>query len=386
MRVGLRYDEFAGRVEVDGRRLDDAIGNHLRFAISDRFGFRPSKDFFFDYLGELAREDTFHPVRDYLDGLAWDGTKRIDRWLITYFAAEDSEFVKAVGRLTLVAAVTRVFEPGVKFDEMLVLMNPRQGLGRSAALAALCPNRRWFTDDLPLGVDSKVVIERMAGKWIVEIAELAGMRKGEVEQIKAFLSRQVDIARLAYGRLTTEVERQWVPFGTTNAEVFLKDAENRRYWPVKIGKVDASAIDRDRDQLWGEARAAYAAGESIRLDPKLWGKAEEAQDESALEDPWEYTIGEALGNLVGRIATADVFRVLKLPEGVKQPEMGQRLAKVMRRLGWNDNERKVIAFSNGTRRGWIKGDDENARARTIIAIIDTLTGNVSVGYGPRDPF
>jgi predicted P-loop ATPase len=385
MRVGLRYDVFAGRVEVDGRPLDDAIGNDLRFAISDRFDFRPSKEFFFDYLASLAREDRFHPIRDYLDAVVWDGTPRIGKWLITYLGAEDTEFVRAVGRLTLVAAVTRVFQPGVKFDEMLILVNPRQGLGRSSALAALCPNRRWFTDDLPLGVRSKEVIEKMAGKWIVEVAELAGMSRGSVEQIKAFLSRQVDIARLAWGRLATEVERCWVLIGTTNAEVFLKDAENRRYWPVKVGQIDVAGIDRDRDQLWAEARAAHAAGETIRLAEKLWGDAEEEQEEHALEDPWEYTIAEKLGNIEGRIPTGELFKLLKIPEGVKRPEMGGRLAAIMRRLGWvsstNKKKNTAIRFANGVvGRGWIKGDD----TRTLIAMDDGY-GNMSVGECPVVP-
>jgi predicted P-loop ATPase len=247
---------------------------------------------------------------------------------------------------------------------MLVFVDPKQGTGKSSTLRALCPDRRWFTDSLPLGARPKEIIELLAGKWIVEVAELAGMRRTEIEQVKAFLSRQSDSARLAYGRLTTEVQRHWVPFGTTNQPVFLKDAQNRRYWPVRVGRFDTAAVARDRDQLWAEAVAAHKAGESVRLDPSLWARAAEEQQAHALEDPWLYAIEEALGDKEGRIATADLFKMLRLPRGVERPEMGSRVAEVMRKLGWSDNKRKVIRFADRkVRRGWLKGNGE----RTLIA-------------------
>ena len=140
------------------------------------------------------------PVFDYLDAL-WDGKPRVDRWLTTYAGAEDSEYVRAVGALMLIAGVRRIRKPGCKFDEMLVLEQPNQGTDKSSALAVLAVNDDWFCDDLPLNTDSKGVIEALRGRWIIEVAELSGMRKAEVEHVKSLLSRRIDRARMAYGRL-----------------------------------------------------------------------------------------------------------------------------------------------------------------------------------------
>jgi predicted P-loop ATPase len=140
-----------------------------------------------------------------------------------------------VGRLWLVAAVRRIREPGCKFDEMLVLESPTQGLDKSSALAALAVKDDWFTDQLPLNADDKKVIETLAGRWIVEAAEL-----------KAFLSQRIDRARMSYGRLVTEVPRQCVIVGTTNDDAYLRDSTgNRRFWPVKIDRFDLAALRRD---------------------------------------------------------------------------------------------------------------------------------------------
>src|SRR5262249_1402890 len=151
-------------------------------------------------VGDLARENSKHPVRDYLDELVWDGKPRIDRLFIDYFGAEDSEYMRAVGSITMIAAVRRVREPGCKFDEMPVLESP-QGTKKSSAIATLAVRPEWFSDDLPLNAKAQVLIESTVGKWIVEAGELKGMRKSDVESLKACLSRGVDRARMAYGRL-----------------------------------------------------------------------------------------------------------------------------------------------------------------------------------------
>ena len=204
MGIGLRYDEFAMRVLADGRFFDDTVGNHLRFTINDLFDFRSGKEFFFDFCGELARENTFHPVKAYLDGLVWDGVKRLDDWLFTYGGAPKGDnnydkYVRKVGRITLIAAVRRVRQPGCKFDQMLVLVNPTQGTHKSTALAVLAVRPDWFTDSLDLGAKDKVAIEQTQGKWIVELGEMRGRRRNDVDQIKGFISRQRDRARWPTG-------------------------------------------------------------------------------------------------------------------------------------------------------------------------------------------
>src|SRR5262249_6916252 len=135
-----------------------------------------------------------------------------------------------------------------------------------------------FSDDLPLNADSKKTIEQLRGRWIVEAAEMSGMRRTDVEHLKAMLSRQIDRARLAYGRITTEYHRQAIVVGTTNDAIYLKDVTgNRRFWPVKTTRFDVTKLTQDRDQLWAEAAAREARGESIRLDAGLWTDAAQQQ-------------------------------------------------------------------------------------------------------------
>lgn len=209
--------------------------------------FRPHLEFFSKVIMDAVRNAPFHPVLDYLATLKWDGTPRLDRWLSAYGGADDTEYTRAVGALVLVAAVRRVRQPGVKFDEMLTLES-KQGTNKSSALRVLAVRDEWFVDDLPLNAESRVVIERLAGRWIAEASELKGMRKGEVEHLRAFLSRQEDTARMSYARLPVIVPRQCVIIGTTNSDRYLRDLTgNRRFWPVRVEGFDLEALRRDRD-------------------------------------------------------------------------------------------------------------------------------------------
>ena len=183
---------------------------------------------------KVADDRSYHPIREYLAALPeWDGVPRVDTLLIDYLGAEDNSYVRAVTRKTLCAAVRRVQEPGVKFDTMLVLNGP-QGIGKSTLISRLAGE--WFSDSLNLSdTKDKTAAEKLQGYWILEIGELAGLRKAEVETLRSFLSRQNDIYRAAFGRRATPHPRQCIFFGTTNAESgYLRDTTgNRRFWPVK---------------------------------------------------------------------------------------------------------------------------------------------------------
>lgn len=303
--VSLAYDAFRREIVVDGASPTDTTFEDVWVRIIDRCGFRPSREDVRIIVTNEATKNTVHPVRDYLDRLVWDGTPRLDEWLVTYGGADDrSAYVRAVGALPLVAAVRRVRQPGAKFDEMLI-GEGTQGQGKSTALRTLCPNDDWFSDDLPLAVDSKQVVERTSGKWIIEASELHGNRGREAEQLKAFLSRQTDgPVRLAYARLSVSVPRQFVIIGTTNTSVgYLKDATGgRRFWPVRVRRFDTEALLRDRDQLWAEAAAREAAGESIRLNAELWEAAGQQQEQRRATDPWEEVLEELIDG-------ADLVRV-----------------------------------------------------------------------------
>jgi predicted P-loop ATPase len=174
--------------------------------LSRHFRFKPAKDLLRTALSDAARVNSFHPVRDYLAGLQWDGVKRIDTWLSEYGGAEDTEYTRAVGALMLIAAVRRVRIPGCKFDEMVVLENEQQGTNKSSTLATLAVRDDWFSDDLPLYIRGKEIVESLRGRWIIEAAELSGMRRADIEHLKAFLSRQTDRARMVYDRIVTEVD------------------------------------------------------------------------------------------------------------------------------------------------------------------------------------
>src|SRR5215212_7123557 len=163
---------------------------------------------------------------------------------------------------------------------MVVLISPTQGTEKSSALAVLAVKEDWFVDDFPLGEGSQKVMEQTEGKWIVEAAELKGIRAREAEHLKASLSRRSDRARKAFGHLPSEQRRQFVIFGTTNEQRFLRDPSgNRRFWPVEIERFDLKALRENRDQMWAEASYFEKQGESIRLAQELWAKAAEEQQE-----------------------------------------------------------------------------------------------------------
>ena len=290
LKIGLWWDEFAGVLRVsnlpgyDGR-ITDGAEVRIRMMIEEEFAFYPGKELTGEVILDIALQNRRHPVRDYLDGLKWDGTLRVDHWLHTFAEAEDDKLNQAIGRIFLIAAVRRIRQPGVKFDPLITLEAP-QGQNKSSALRALMPDPEWFTDSLSLEASARDVIEATRGKWVIEFGELAGLGRRDIEHIKTFLSRQVDSARVAYGRHAEEVPRQFVCAGTTNSSQYLLDDENRRFWPVSVGVMKIDAIIEERDQLWAEASLYESDGCSITLDPSLWGAAKEVQDARRIRNPY----------------------------------------------------------------------------------------------------
>jgi len=366
--VKLTYNAFLCRAVKDGKHaLDNDSLLDLMYEVRENCFWQIAKDAFMDLAVALAREESFHPVRDYLAGLKWDGTPRIDNWLVRYCGATDSAYVRAIGRIFFVAAVRRVRKPGCKFDELLVLESP-QGMGKSTVLRILAVNDDWFSDSLPLSADDKKVIEQTEGKWIIECGELRGMKQQDVEHLKAFCSRQYDRGRLSYDKLTSERPRQCVFAGTTNSEKYLRDTTgNRRFWPVKVGAIDLEAIKRDRDQLWAEAAAAEAAGEKISLDPGLYDEAAREQRNREVEEPWDDRLTEVLGDLIGKIRVSDVWRILDKPTGQQTKEDKARLNEAMKKLGFE----KVPHLRFGGGAGvpaFARGDDQQRRHEIILTL------------------
>ncbi|MBO7276063.1 MAG: hypothetical protein J6V15_06810 [Clostridia bacterium] len=245
------------------------------------------KDRIFDAVNVVAQQAAFHPVRDYLDGCTWDGVPRVDTLLIDYLGADDNEYTRAVTRKTLVAAVARVFKPGCKFDYMLTIRG-RQGLGKSALISKL--GGQWFSDTFTT-MQGKEAYEQVMGVWILEVGELAGMRKAEAETIKLYVSKTTDRYRPAYGRRLQEVPRQCIFIGTTNEQTFLRDTTgNRRFWVVDTP--NSPALDM-WDELttemvrliWAEAVEIYKKGEKLYLPRELERIARQVQESYEEENP-----------------------------------------------------------------------------------------------------
>lgn len=262
---------------------DDAALRHYLERVYGLSG----KDKIFDGLNVVAESNRFHPVRDYLDGCEWDEVPRLDRLLVDYLGAEDTPYTRAVTRKALVAAVARIYRPGCKFDYMLTLRG-RQGLGKSALIAKL--GGTWFSDSFTT-MQGKDAYEQALGVWLVEVGELAGMRKAEAETIKLFISKTSDRFRPAYGRRIQEFHRQCIFIGTTNESQFLRDTTgNRRFWVVDTPNAPArnmwDELTPDVVRLiWGEAVALYHKGEPLFLPPELEASAREVQELYEEEDP-----------------------------------------------------------------------------------------------------
>lgn len=351
MHVECSKDMFHEKYLVGGHPIaqwagdlsDDAIVI-LRRNIRSIYGFDPGEQHTRTGATQLCLENQFDPLLQFLDGLKWDGVSRIDRWLTTYLKAPDTALNRAIARIVLVAAVRRARHPGCKFDQIVVLES-MEGFGKSSAIEILAGGREYFSDQQVLGLDEKTQQEAAVGVWLFEIADLKGMRRADVEHIKAFASRKVDRARPAYGRFRIDKPRRCIYFASTNEDDYLKsDTGNRRFWPVRVGEADLTGLARDREQLWAEACAAEAAGESIVLKRELWGDARVEQDDRMEHEPWT----EAIHNYLTLEKQADVTvrqvlcdnRFIQLkPEALNHGAMA-RAARALRSLGFTKYRRR----------------------------------------------
>jgi predicted P-loop ATPase len=291
-----------------------------------------------DAVEAVAKDASFHPVRDYLTGLTWDGTKRVGRFAATYLGAEDTPYHNEVSTRMFIAAVARIMQPGCKHDHMPIL-EARQGAGKSKAIKMLF--EPWFTDDLA-EFGSKDASMQVRSAWCIEVAELSAMTRSEIERVKAFITRSVDRFRPSYGRRVIEVPRQAAFFGSTNALEYLKDETGgRRFWPIRCGRIDHDAIVRDRDQLWAEAVALYNAGEPWWLtNEALLVEAREQQEHRYQEDPWQEFIAKYCAT-AGDVSVAELLEAL----GVERERWGQveqnRVARCLVKLGWERYQKRL---------------------------------------------
>ncbi|MBB3656118.1 5S rRNA maturation endonuclease (ribonuclease M5) [Rhizobium sp. BK650] len=346
--------------------MSDARLAEIRFELARAArGRESSKDNIVDALVLIGERRAYHPVHDYLARVKWDGKPRIDTWLVDYFGAEDSALNRAFGRKILCAAVRRVRHPGCKFDHMLVVEGP-QDIGKSSAVLALCHDGDWFTDQLEIGADAKVTIEKTAGHWILEMPELDGLSRRDINRVKSFIPARKDVARLSYGRFATKRPRQFVLFGTTNESRYLTDTTgNRRFWIVRAKAADPTGIAAARDQLWAEA-AEREADENLWLDdPALRNAAAGVAHEASDFGPWLEILRERIPEGPLKIKATDAWKLV----GFDGPETINKLTKAhhahmraaMVGLGFEKKD-KGIRFRDGERKtAYLRGDPDDAR-------------------------
>lgn len=292
---------------------------------------------------KIAKENKINPPREYFDTLVWDGEKRLDKWLTYYLGAEEQppEYLALIGSKWMIGAVSRIYQPGAKFDSVLILEGG-QGIGKSTVLRTLATfnNEEYFLDSVG-DIRNKDTLMTMQGKIIIETAELASFKKAENEEIKGFISRQVDEYRPPYGRTIVKRPRYFVLAGSTN-EVddgyLTDDTGNRRYWPVKCGSIDLASLREAQPQLWAEAVYRYKSGERTWLNRDEICYSTEEQKKRQIEDAWQDRIRSAC---VGKweISIDEVCTALELKPRDINNVVKKRIKNSLRLLGWYETRR-----------------------------------------------
>ena len=297
----------------------------------------------------VASENRWHPLREWLSGLEWDGVPRVGRWLSTYAGAPASDYVHRAGEMWLISAVARVFEPGCQVDHALVLEGV-QGAGKSSLLRIL--GGQWFTDALPATLDNKDAAAHLQGSWIVELAEMDALGKTGTSALKSFLTRRVERFRPPYGRHEIEVARQCVFGGSINpnASGYLRDATGgRRFWPVPVGRVAIDALTRDRAQLWAETVRLYQRGVPWWPDSAFAAGAVEEQSDRLEADEWAEIVAD---HLAGKSVPVTVGEVAQHALRLELARLGRpeqmRISAAIVAAGWrrgrldSQNRRRVF--------------------------------------------
>jgi predicted P-loop ATPase len=366
-------NDFTGRVEFtrpapwhkgNASRVHTSVSdddlNLLKGYLATRMSYDAGIKDIESAITNVANEASFHPVRDYLDALVWDGKPRLDTWLQDYLGVQNSAYVRACSRKTLCAAVRRVFCPGIKFDSCLILEG-EQDIGKSTVVEILAG--QWAAE-APVDPHSRDTVDMMQGRWIIELAEMEVARRADQEALKAFISRRKDLARLAYGRKTCEFPRQSIFIATKNPQadgVYLSDdTGNRRWWPVYcdpkhgLNQVDFKGLAAARDQLFAEA-VARAPKEKLYMETNELKAA--AKGEAALrhaEHEWTERIAAWLHENPTKefVSSREVWLdAMRGEDKSLDAKSCRSIAQCMRNLNWRVGHHRI----NGRlTRGYVK--------------------------------
>jgi predicted P-loop ATPase len=357
---------------TQGGELTDNVVRVIRDHLVMRYqgnAYNPSKENVREAVMTIALRNRFNPLLDYINGLEWDGTERLAGLFGDYFKCGDSDYVRGVSLCFGIGAVRRARHPGSKFDTMPVVKGP-QGWNKSTGVRALF-GADYYTD-AAVDIRSKDAAMVTRGIWVLEVAELDAMRRQEAVAFKAWLARASDRQRDPFGAIVEEFRRSWVAIGTTNESGYLRDASGaRRFWPLTItAPVDVGRLKADRDQLWAEAAAREARGESDVLPKKLWAKAGEHQKAETSDDPWVDLIRDFLTERSepisddddefnsptlppDRVFASDIYDALDIDAAKRTREQGQRMRTVMeQRLGWTYKE--AVRIHGQVRSGYVR--------------------------------
>jgi putative DNA primase/helicase len=325
--------------------LEDKHESFLLYYLTTKLDKKVSKQEMGDALNVISHRHVLNPIKDWLNSLdEWDKVPRLGTWLHKYAGTEFNEYTGMVGKIALTASVARIFEPGIKFDSILILEGV-QGSGKSTLVETLGGN--WYLD-MALKESDKDIIDEMRGCWIVEMSELSGFNKKEVDWLKGFLSRKVDRCRLSYGRRSQDFPRQVIFIGTMNPSgdnsYMRDDTGNRRFWPVSCGAIDIPGLKLVREKLFAEAISLYKQGYPLYLQGEALKSAEKEQAKREVIDPWHINIIKFVQFKEETTMPEILKDGLGINPGQQTNTDASRAGKILRKIGWYKHQ-----IADGTR-------------------------------------
>lgn len=360
----IRYNDFSLNIEVGEvpwrrdptpRPIRDEDYTHVREWMQ-RHGLKPTQQEARDALVLAAREHSYHPVRDYLGGLKWDGIDRISTWLPALLGTDASDYTKLIGPKVLIGAIARIYQPGCKLDTVLIIEGD-QGLLKSTAIKALF-GEEYTRDATDLFRQHNKMVLLMTGAWAIELAEFSAVLRADENTVKGLISTQKDTVVLPYARASTDHLRQNILIGTLNPDEsgYLKDRTgNRRYWPTFATKINLELIRQWRDQLWAEALVRYQAGEAWWLTADQEKIAEHARKTRNVIDPWAELLAD---KLAGQMIVDPMYAMEKLgiQNEKRTKETRDRVCQCLKAVGFK-NESKWDAALGRSVRAWRRAEE-----------------------------